>query len=57
LAIEGEVGGDVESVTLYEIPGVYSSDAIEKAAEADAKASVPGADELIWYAERGVGIP
>jgi hypothetical protein len=47
LAIDGEVGGDVESVTLYDIPGVYSSDAMEKAAEADAKASVPGAEELI----------
>ena len=41
------MGGDVESLTLYDIPGVYRSDAIEKAAEAEAKASVPGADELI----------
>jgi hypothetical protein len=47
LVIDGDVGGDVESVALYDIPGVYSSDAMEKAAEADAKASVPGADELI----------
>jgi hypothetical protein len=37
----------VESVTLYDTPGVYNSEEIEKAAEAAAQASVPGAEELI----------
>jgi len=48
LPIEGDEGGDVDSVTLYETPGAYSREAIENAAEAAAKASVPGADEFIW---------
>jgi hypothetical protein len=47
-AIDGEAGGEVESVVLYDTPGVYSNEAIEKAAEAAAQASVPGAEELIW---------